>query len=983
MLHGLKKAGQILDEEELAFLADAAKAVLMENLSSCDPEVLFETHSGSNIIPYSQYLQESQYAVIQDTNPSTPNDLLVLSVVEQMTDHVAHLDKENQTNTVKDIYKIETINIELEHSVEKLLLENKNLRKEREHLKSIYKDQFDSIRKTRVQSKEQCDSLIAQINAKSVEYSDLNVQLKEKVFSITALKNELRKLKGKNVVNTMVSKLNATIAPEMFKPKIKPISHRLKNNKDAHKVYIENTIEYTDTLREFVESARTHNPSEPLLESACMFTKHVQELLVYVSQTCPNSLKPRVKLTTSASGSKPSGNTKNNRITRPPRSNQKNKVEDHSRKVKSSLNKMNYVSKPISNALVKHSVRNDKFESICAIYNKCLFNANHDMCLIDFVNDVNVHSKSKSKRNKMRKVWRPMCKVFTDVGNKWKPTGRFFTIVGNSCPLTRFTPKKIVHLKETTSKDPMLQMFHLLLLFSMIGCPRRPLKQASCKDNRPKETNLYTISLDDMLKTSPFCLLSKASKTKRWLWHRRLSHLNFCALNKLDRDGLARVPVAVAPRAVDIADSPVSTSVDQDAPSSRIPSTQEQEQSPIISQDTPIVEKNKLDKDLQGTPVDATLYREESIDSGFARFNIIITSLKALYEGFSSKNYVIKLLRALHPKWKAKSWKKILKAKKESSDDETSTSESDDEEYAMAVRNFKMFFRRKGKFVRQPREEKKSFRQRDKKKDAVIQIISLAIVQNHLATKIKRPSLEVCLRTCLEPDKWIKDSGCSKHMTANKSLFSTYKEYDRGNVVFGSNLKGKIIGKGMIYNDSLSVYNVEHVGKTHYEIFRGRKPSLEYFKVCGSKCFVLSTKDYLTKFDPKSYEGVFLGYSQNSKAYVVLNKHTMKVKESLSVTFDESPPPTKLSPLVDDDVGEEESIKRDTKVVNKNNEEYESIEVDEIINIKESKNHPLDQVIGNLNQRTLRSQDQNHSNFFCFISIIKPKDVKEALEDES
>ncbi|GKC90464.1 hypothetical protein Tco_1151113 [Tanacetum coccineum] len=57
-----------------------------------------------------------------------------------------------------------------------------------------------------------------------------------------------------------------------------------------------------------------------------------------------------------------------------------------------------------------------------------------------------------------------------------------------------------------------------------------------------------------------------------------------------------------------------------------------------------------------------------------------------------------------------------LKTKKESRDDETLTSGSDDEEYAMAVRNFKKFFRRKGNFVRQPREEKKSFRQRDEKK---------------------------------------------------------------------------------------------------------------------------------------------------------------------------------------------------------------------------------------------------------------------------
>nr|GEW98285.1 Gag-Pol polyprotein [Tanacetum cinerariifolium] len=109
----------------------------------------------------------------------------------------------------------------------------------------------------------------------------------------------------------------------------------------------------------------------------------------------------------------------------------------------------------------------------------------------------------------------------------------------------------------------------------------------------------------------------------------------------------------------------------------------------------------------------------------------------------------------------------------------------------------------------------------------------------------------------------------------------------------------------------------------------------------------------------------------------------MKVKESLNVTFNESPPPTKLSPLADDNVGEEEAIRNNTKVVNNNNKEDESTEVDEVVNIKESKNHPLDQVIGNLNQRTLRSQAQDHSNFFCCICTIEPKDVNEALNDES
>ncbi|GJZ42965.1 hypothetical protein Tco_0590220, partial [Tanacetum coccineum] len=342
-------------------------------------------------------------------------------------------------------------------------------RKLKESIKSLTgKDSLENVKKD-----------IDEIETINIELEhNLNAQLQEKVFVITALKNELRKLKGKNVVNTVVSKPNATLAPGMFKLDIEPISPRLKNNRDAHEVYIEKTIEYADTLRGFVERVRLQDPSEPLLESACMFTKHVQELLVYASKTCLNSPKPSeklvavtpinkdkrplltstgVKLTTSASGSKPSGNTKNNRITRPPRSNQKNKVEDHPRKIKSSLNKMNSVSEPISNALVKHYVKNSKFESICTICNKCLFDANHDTCLVDFVNDVNVRSKSKSKRNKKRKAWKPMRKVFTDVGIKWKPTGRFFTIVGNSCPLTRITPKKIVHLKETTPKSAKTQ----------------------------------------------------------------------------------------------------------------------------------------------------------------------------------------------------------------------------------------------------------------------------------------------------------------------------------------------------------------------------------------------------------------------------------------------------------------------------------------------------------------------------------------------
>ncbi|GJZ08634.1 hypothetical protein Tco_0542917 [Tanacetum coccineum] len=98
---------------------------------------------------------------------------------------------------------------------------------------------------------------------------------------------------------------------------------------------------------------------------------------------------------------------------------------------------------------------------------------------------------------------------------------------------------------------------------------------------------------------------------------------------------------------------------------------------------------------------------------------------------------------------------------------------------------------------------------------------------------------------------------------------------------------------------------------------------------------------------------------------LTLNKHTRKVEESLNVTFDETPPPSKTSPLVDDDLDEEEAIKVTKKKNLESNIVDETLEIDEIVNIKESRNHPLENVMGNLNQRTLRSQAQNQSNFFC------------------
>nr|GEV52776.1 alpha/beta hydrolases superfamily protein [Tanacetum cinerariifolium] len=367
----------------------------------------------------------------------------------------------------------------------------------------------------------------------------------------------------------------------------------------------------------------------------------------------------------------------------------------------------------------------------------------------------------------------------------------------------------------------------------------------------------------------------------------------------------------------------------------------------------------------------------ESLDSTFARFNNIITSLKALDEGYSSKNYVRKFLRALHPKWrenvkaieeskdltslsldelienfkvyemiirknskivKAKVKRKslALKAKKEYSDEECSTSRSEE----------------KDRDDKNGKSDRKCFRCGDpnhlirecpkppKHKN------HRAFVRGSWSDSSEEDDEKVKNETCLvaQASSEIKDSRCSKHMTGNRKLFISYKAYNGGNVIFDSNLRGNIIGQ--IYDNKCRVTFSKHDSEI--------------------------TKD-----------GKVIGYSQNSKAYIILKKYTRKIKESLNVTFDETPPPSNTSPLVDDDLYEEEAIKVTEKKNLENDIEDKTLEIGEIVNIKESKNHPLDNVIGNLNQRTLRSQAQNQSNFFCFISTIEPKNVNVALADES
>ena len=65
--------------------------------------------------------------------------------------------------------------------------------------------------------------------------------------------------------------------------------------------------------------------------------------------------------------------------------------------------------------------------------------------------------------------------------------------------------------------------------------------------------------------------------------------------------------------------------------------------------------------------------------------------------------------------------------------------------------------------------------------------------------------------------------------------------------------------------------------KTPYELWKGRKPNVKYFRIFGSTCFILKDRENVGKFDSQSNEGIFLGYSSTSKIYRIYYKRTMKV----------------------------------------------------------------------------------------------------------
>nr|GFC73324.1 hypothetical protein [Tanacetum cinerariifolium] len=129
-----------------------------------------------------------------------------------------------------------------------------------------YKQLYDSIKSSRVRSKEQRDDLINKVNLKSAKVSDLNARLQEKVLVITALKEQLDKLKGKAVITEAVF-LNL-IDPELLKVDVTLVVLKLCKNRTVHIDYIRHTQREAATLWKIVESEILLSPLNTSLDYA-------------------------------------------------------------------------------------------------------------------------------------------------------------------------------------------------------------------------------------------------------------------------------------------------------------------------------------------------------------------------------------------------------------------------------------------------------------------------------------------------------------------------------------------------------------------------------------------------------------------------------------------------------------------------------------------------------------------------------------------
>ncbi|GJU16561.1 retrovirus-related pol polyprotein from transposon TNT 1-94 [Tanacetum coccineum] len=421
-------------------------AILMAKLSAYDLDILskvptHDTYLDNQVID--QSVQEMQYyeqpIFDNDTYIDLTTENALMSVTKEMSNQVAKCNDVDKVNKTVN----ESLTVELERYKEQI-----NLFEERHKFDLNDREKYidGQLRKVIVDKiakvadfKNQIHSLTLQLNATIESHKTLStmvdvLKMKSKAKEDKFLQEIIELEKKKKALDNMHIICQDVMSIVMH------ADVESKNVSPANN----NSVEYDNLEAELLKKE-----NDRLLELI------ISQDLMHIAVNTLATIANHVISSTSASESKPPDNTKKNRISRPTSSNKKNKVEDHLRSVRSSFNKKNRIFEPVCNANVMHYVLNVNSELVCSTCNECMFDAIHDLCVVDYLNNVNELVKFRSAKRKKKKNWKPTSKVFTSVGYWWLSIGQTFIIDGTKCPMTRITSTLIVPSKET-SQTPVI-----------------------------------------------------------------------------------------------------------------------------------------------------------------------------------------------------------------------------------------------------------------------------------------------------------------------------------------------------------------------------------------------------------------------------------------------------------------------------------------------------------------------------------------------
>ncbi|GKB17066.1 retrovirus-related pol polyprotein from transposon TNT 1-94 [Tanacetum coccineum] len=450
---------------------------------------------------------------------------------KELKEKISCLTKKNSdTDPIFDLKALVSLNEDLTAKLNALHDLNECFRAKNAKVKQHYKELYDSIKITRAKTTDHNNSLL---------------------YEIEHLKDQL---KGNSKCVTIPDCKPKVLAPGRYPIDVEPIPLQLNKNREVHLHYIEHLKENVETLREIVEDAKVERPLDTFLASACCYTKHSQELLEYVIG---------VKGASTASRSKPRRNTKKDR-TLPAKSALK-QVEAHSRMNKSNEKHKNRVDSSISYKRIWPLTRNTSPKVLptkqwkptgrllplgrqcplvrsTTLKSDCL-PADPQETIAPVVQIVLWYLDSGCSKHMTgdRSRLRNFVKKF--IGTVRFGNDHFGAIMGYGDYVIGDSVISRVYYVEGLGHNLFsVGQFcdsDLEVAFRKHTCFVRDLDGVDLiKGSRG--TNLYTISVEDMMRSSPICLLSKASKNKSWLWHRRLNHLNFGTLNDLARKDLVR-----------------------------------------------------------------------------------------------------------------------------------------------------------------------------------------------------------------------------------------------------------------------------------------------------------------------------------------------------------------------------------------------------------------------------------------------------------